>query len=68
MKNQALCPVIDEQLTFWSTIIISEYVGMEHALVIKLPRNNLFYFNWFGNIGFEIQNSIWPVDLLNTLY
>ena len=49
--NKSQCPVT-------TSVIIAEHVGMEHASVIKLVRKNLLDFNEFGNIGFEIQNSI----------
>ncbi|MCD9525542.1 phage antirepressor KilAC domain-containing protein [Photobacterium carnosum] len=48
--NESQCPVT-------TSMIIAEHVGMEHSSVIKLIRNNLFDFNEFDNIGFEIQNS-----------
>ena len=48
--NESQCPVT-------TSMIIAEHVGMEHSSVIKLIRNNLFDFNEFDNIGFEIQYS-----------
>lgn len=49
--NDTNCPIT-------TSLAIAEGVGNPHASVIKVIRQNIADFEEFGNIGFEIQNSI----------